>query len=154
MSLKLGKWYALWNKEGVRHRPWVLNAQDCTFVFSKQHSHCVHNRSVILRYNITSCCCLISNIVVQVVQARRPSDMLRVVLRGTLEAYSKHERQAQAELQGPPVRMHRSFGELLETYQAREPIGEDLLEGGHLQPTTLVGGKSGLLLALHGCDFR
>lgn len=75
-------------------------------------------------------------------------------MRGTLEAYEMHGHKLVADSQGQHGRMHRKFGDLAETHRAREAIGEGLLEGGHLQSTTLVGGKPGLLLALHGCDFR
>lgn len=86
--------------------------------------------------------------------ARRPTDTLRIVLRGTLESYEMHGDKLRLGSQGQHVRMHRKFGCLAETYRARELIGEGLHEGGHLQRTTIVGGKPGLLLALHGCDFR
>ena len=87
-------------------------------------------------------------------RARRPSDTLRIVLRGTLEVYEQHVEQVPTDAQAQPMRVHRSYGVLAGIHCAREPIGEYRLEGGHVQPATLVGGKDGLLLALRGSDFR
>eukprot|EP00892_Ulva_mutabilis_P010525 jgi/Ulvmu1/7845/UM004_0075.1 len=86
-------------------------------------------------------------------RARRPSDTMRIVLRGTLEAYLVHDQPPATQVPEQPF-LHRKHGYLTETYGVREPIGEGRLDGGQLQPMTLVGGKAGLLLALRGSDFR